>query len=337
MVNLCTVNSECFFSIVIPVYNGAETLPACLQAVHASSYRSFELIVVDDGSLDDSGQIAEQWGATLLSTNGRLGPAYARNLGAAASNGRYLFFTDADCLLHSDTLAKAAAFLIADPTLDALIGSYDNQPTDPYFLSQYKNLSHHYIHQTSSSEADTFWTGCGAIKRSRFVALGGFDAERYLQPSIEDIELGYRLRGENGRILLAKDVQVTHLKRWTLATLLQTDIFARAIPWLELIAEQKKLPTSLNLQINHRLSVVCVYLGLLQLALMPRQRGAFLFWLAPLLWFNRQQYLFFQQQRGWLFLLCALPLHWLYYGYSSLAVLFVFGERFIERNKKLVT
>ena len=60
------------------------------------------------------------------------------------------------------------------------------------FLSQYKNLLHHFVHQGSSSDATTFWAGCAAVDRKVFVDIGGFDAARYDQPSIEDIEMGYR-------------------------------------------------------------------------------------------------------------------------------------------------
>ncbi|MEM7114731.1 MAG: glycosyltransferase family 2 protein [Chloroflexota bacterium] len=324
------MGADPFFSIIVPVFNGAKLLPACLQAIKASAFQSFELIVVDDGSTDGSGQVAQDCGARVLTLNGRFGPAHARNEGATISNGRYLFFTDADCLLRPDTLAIAAAILEADPTLDALIGSYNDQPADPHFLSQYKNLSHHYIHQISSSEADTFWTGCGAIKRDRFAALGGFDARRYPRPSIEDIELGYRLKEENGRILLAKNVQVTHLKRWTFTSLLKTDVFDRAVPWLELIAKQGQMPTTLNLQHSQRASVAFVYLSLLQLFLPRQWRGFFWLWFIPLVWVNRDQYRFFQQKRGWRFTLRAIPLHWLYFFYSGTAVLFVFGKRLLR-------
>ena len=163
------------------------------------------------------------------------------------------------------------------------------------------------------------------------MALGGFDGVRYPQPSIEDIELGYRLKGINGRIRLAKEVQVTHLKQWTFTSLLRTDIFDRAIPWLELLAERPQMPNTLNLQVSQRLSVVFVLLSLLHLLLLRPYRWLFWLWLAPISWLNRELYRFFQQERGWLFMLRALPLHWLYYVYSGTAVLLVFGKRLAIR------
>ena len=308
------------FSLIIPAYNARDTLPACLKAVHASDFQDWELIVVDDGSTDGSAELAAGFGARVVETGGRAGPAHARNLGAAAANGRYLFFLDADCQLHPDTLGRAAGHWQDDPALDALFGSYDDAPAAPNFISQYKNLFHHYIHQTSREEAVTFWAGCGAIRRERFRELGGFDAARYPRPAIEDIELGYRLAAAGGRIRLAKDVQVTHLKRWTLASLLRSDICDRALPWSQLLHGATAAPADLNLQGKHRLSGAAALVLFFALWGVKWRRGtavaAFLS-AAALFWLNRDLYQFFRRKRGWFFALRAVPLHWLYYFYGT--------------------
>src|SRR5205807_8681242 len=62
----------------------------------------------------------------------------------------------------------------------------------------------------------TFWAGLGAVRRDAFEAVGGFDAERYLVPSVEDIDLGARLATTGHRIELDPAVQGTHLKAWSL-------------------------------------------------------------------------------------------------------------------------
>ena len=67
------------------------------------------------------------------------------------------------------------------------------------FLSQYKNLVHHFYHHRGKREASTFWSGCGAVRKQAFLDAGGFDVERYTRPSIEDIELGYRLIKAGGK------------------------------------------------------------------------------------------------------------------------------------------
>lgn len=310
------------FSMVIPVYNGGDMFKRCLNGIHQSTFTDWELVVVDDGSTDGSERLAEQFGACVLRTKGRRGPAAARNLGAQAARGHYLYFIDADCELHPDTLANIAQVFQADPGLDALFGSYDDAPGAANFIAQYKNLFHHYIHQNSSAEASTFWTGCGVIKRAHFLALGGFDLQRYRRPAIEDIDLGYRLKQAGGRIRLAKHVQVKHLKAWNLISLLKSDIFDRGIPWTRLILRDRAFMSDLNLQTHNRVSVVAVYGLLLALTVMLFQPQAF--WVALalavlLLWLNQNLYRFFYQKRGFIFTVRVVPLHWLYYLYNAVS------------------
>jgi GT2 family glycosyltransferase len=135
-----------------------------------------------------------------------------------------------------------------------VFGSYDDQPRDKGLVSQYRNLLHHYVHQTANCDASTFWAGCGAVRRSVFTEVGGFHENFRPICSIDDIELGYRLRRAGHRILLDKDLQGTHLKRWTLWSVISTDITHRAIPWARLVIESKNAPNDLNLKITPTLS-----------------------------------------------------------------------------------
>jgi len=216
-------------SVIIPVYNAAVSLARCLEAVNRSDYRNFECLVADDGSADASRELAAKSGARVLSTGERRGPAYARNLAGAAARGDILLFIDADVCVEPDTMAKIAKAFADDAALDALIGSYDDDPADRSFISQYKNLMHCFFHQQAKPRASTFWTGCGAIRRRVFLSSGGFD-EHYIRPCIEDIELGSRMLRSNYRIELDPTLTVKHLKHWTFLELLKTDIRDRANP-----------------------------------------------------------------------------------------------------------
>src|SRR5262249_29366916 len=146
----------------------------------------------------------------------------------------------------------------------------------PNFLSQYKNLFHHYVHQHSAGEIRTFWSGCGAIRRGVFLAFGGFDAQRYRQPAIEDIELGTWVSAAGHRIVLDQHIKVTHLKRWTLGSLLKTDIFARGVPWIDLMWRTGALVDTLNVQHTQRLSVALVYLLALSMVAAAWWQGAWI-------------------------------------------------------------
>jgi hypothetical protein len=118
---------------------------------------------------------------------------------------------------------------------------------------------HRYVHQSGKAEAGTFWSGCGAIRRSVFLQHGGFD-EGYRRPAIEDIELGYRLSAAGHRIVLDHGLEVKHLKRWTFVNLVKTDIFDRGMPWTELILRDGNMPNDLNIQLSQRVSVALAFL-----------------------------------------------------------------------------
>jgi glycosyltransferase involved in cell wall biosynthesis len=251
-------------SVIIPVHNAIGTLQPCLEAVMRSSYPNFECLVVDDSSQDGSQAITKGFPVQFHQLkNGPTGPANARNYGAERATGDILVFIDADVVLYPDTIQKIADKFLEAPQYDALFGSYDESPGDGAFVSQYKNLTHHFVHQQADPEAETFWSGCGAIRREVFLEAGGFDARRFILPSIEDIELGGRLRKQGHRIIIDKDIEVKHLKRWTLKGMIKTDIFNRAIPWTVLIIQAHSLPNTLNLKISQRISAILASILLL--------------------------------------------------------------------------
>jgi GT2 family glycosyltransferase len=203
---------------------------------------------------------AARIGARVIRNERQCGPARARNLGVREAGGDIVFFTDADVLLHRQAIGEAVGALTADPGIAAVFGSYDDRPDHASFTSQYRNLFHHWVHQTSAPEASTFWTGCGAMRREVFLEMGGFSQE-FQRPSIEDIELGSRLRRTGHRIRLLKNMQGTHMKNWRFWNMVQTDIFRRGVPWMQLVLDEGKLGTDLNL--NHKSRLATLFAGLL--------------------------------------------------------------------------
>jgi GT2 family glycosyltransferase len=324
--------------IVIPVHNGGQAFARCLAALSELEPPPCEIIVVADADKDGSAEKAEASGARVIRTRARGGPARARNLGARAADAEIVFFLDADVLVPRDAIAQVADVFSQEPNLAAVFGSYDDAPSETNFLSQYKNLLHHYGHQTAAEEASTFWAGCGAIRRTVFLSLGGFD-ERYDRPCIEDIELGYRLKRAGYAIRLCKTLQGKHLKHWSALSLIRTDFSQRALPWTELILQEGKIVNDLNLNYSSRASVVLVY-GLLGSVAGAVLRRAFLLVSAlltlSLLVVNAPVYRFFLRKRGLRFTVQAVPWHWLYYFYSGLAFAIGLVRRFFGRHRAAV-
>jgi glycosyltransferase involved in cell wall biosynthesis len=316
-------------SIIVPVYNNPRDLRECLTAVRAESGPDTEVLVVDDASTDETHGVAAELADRVLRLPRNAGPAAARNHGGRHARGEVLFFVDADVVLAPGAIDRVRRLFAERRDVAAVFGSYDEMPRAAGLVSRYRNLLHHFVHQTAQAEASTFWAGCGAIRREVFDAVGGFDEQRFRRPSIEDIELGHRLRRAGHTILLDKRLQGTHLKRWSLVSMIRTDITQRAIPWSRLTLETQAIPDALNLAWSQRLSAVLIGTAGLFLVL-AGFRGELAVLaaaaLAAVLVMNRRLYLFFLRHGGLWFALVATALHWLYFVYSALSYVFAWLE-----------
>jgi len=301
-------------AVIVPVGGVAPAWKSCAQSLGRLNPEPGEIIVVIDGPNEDHASTAREIGATVLELEERGGPARARNFGAKSTEREILLFLDADVQVPGDLVARVIEVFAADRELTAVIGSYDDAPGDPAFISQYRNLLHHFVHQEGRPSASTFWAGCGAVRRRTFVEVGVFD-ESYPVPSIEDIELGSRLVRSGHTIRLAKDIQVKHLKKWRLADMFATDLLRRAAPWTELMLREGEMVNDLNVKTRDRMSVAlaCILLISIPAAwLWPPLVAVAAVALILLGALNAGLFRFFLRERGLLFTLGVLPLYWCY-------------------------
>jgi glycosyltransferase involved in cell wall biosynthesis len=314
--------------VVVPAHDAAALLPTSLGALRASDLPSeaWELIVVDDASGDDTAAVAERHADRVLRLPAPArGPAYARNHGAAAARGEILVFVDADVCVHPDALRRFAELFAREPDVAAAFGAYDTRPAAGGLVSQYRNLLHHYVHSESAGDAETFWAGCGAVRARVFTAAGMFDARRYPRPQIEDIELGHRLRALGHRIVLRPDIQGTHLKRWTLAGMVTTDLRDRGVPWMRLLLQRRGEPRRDTLNIRRAEKVYTALVGVALAATVaaawggPRWLVLAAACVAAVIGGNARLYLWFARQRGWAFALQTVPLRMLYYALNGVS------------------
>ncbi len=308
-------------SVVMPAFRAEALLPRVLAPLMAMQARGevAEVIVVDDRSPDATAEVARGLGARVLVTPENGGPGLARNLAAEQATGEILWFVDSDVIAWEDGAAKLhAAF--ADPGVAAVFGSYDDAPDGAPWFSRYKNLMHRFYHQKANRDAATFWAGCGAVRRDLFRQIGGFDVETYRVPSIEDIELGYRIRRAGGRIVLDPTLHGKHLKVWTPRSAIHTDIFRRALPWSRLMIAREGVANDLNTSHGEKLKAGVAGLLLLSvpaLAFAPSLWPATLLLAALALVLNRDFAVFLWRNGGVGFALRALLYHQLYYVYSA--------------------
>jgi glycosyltransferase involved in cell wall biosynthesis len=242
-------------AVVVPAHQAAHQIGACLDGLIAAGFACSEIVVVDDGSTDGTGTIARAAGPTVLRNELPAGPAEARNRGVRQVPADVIVFCDADVVVHPGTRERLLSHFRLEGGIAAVFGSYDDAPPASRIVSRYRNLLHHFVHQHGRPDASTFWTGLGAVRRADFLRLGGFDAA---WQNIEDIEFGLRLKRAGGRIRLDRTLLCTHLKEWTLGSMLRADWKGRAVPWTRLVLFHNAPHDDLNLTLPHRISAASV-------------------------------------------------------------------------------
>jgi hypothetical protein len=279
-------------SVIVPATVPAPTLTRCLVAIEQAG--ADEILVADDPA-----------GAT---------PSLARNRAADRATGDVLVFVDADVVLHADALDRIRGRL-RDPALDAVFGSYDDAPEAPGAISGFRNLLHHHVHHAGAGRAESFWTGLGAVRRAVFDAAGRLDPERRW---LEDVELGARLVQAGARIELDPTIQGTHLKRYTLASMLHVDTVERAIPWVDLMLAGRAPRSALNAGARHRVAALLAIGAVGAVALRrPLVAAGALGAFAAL---NADLYATIARRRGRAEAVAAVPLHVLHHVSATAAI-----------------
>ncbi len=193
-------------SIIIPAYNEAKYINACLASIFAQvTDFQYQVIVVDNNSSDVTAKIAAKWPVQLI-TEKKPGATVARNTGARAAKSNILYFVDADCRLPAKQLQKICNAFQNDRTIDLIAGPYiyDQDGFWPEFVTNKLRyfLVHHWLFKLFTG-VDQFPGGNFAIKKKPFTTVGGFDEsicnQEYVLP--DDVDLAMRLRAEKVKAL----------------------------------------------------------------------------------------------------------------------------------------
>ncbi|MEU6409269.1 glycosyltransferase family 2 protein [Microbispora sp. NPDC046933] len=186
-------------SAIVPNYNYAVSLELCLRAMLAQTYRPLELIVVDDGSTDDSVEVARRLGVRVVRTERNMGVAGARNLGAAHARGDILVFVDSDVAPYPDAVEVAVGMLAADPALGAVCSVHDPEPLiRDSLVEEYRALQYHYWTASSEGPISFLFPALMAMPRRVFDDVGPFNTRLR---ETEEVDYGHRLTQRYGMVL----------------------------------------------------------------------------------------------------------------------------------------
>lgn len=205
------MNDRPYLSVVIPAFNASTELSILLPSIEASTYRDFEVLVVDDRSTDGTMEKLEGRPVRVLRTPRNGGPSLARNLGAREARGEVVLFLDSDVIVHPETLGEVARFFRDHPDRSAAIGVYDPEPANPRSAwAWYKALQcySYYWRFPDERKVTLLWAAVAAFRRDLFLEAGGFDT-RFRKPSMEDLELGRRL-SRRTPIWISRRISVKH-------------------------------------------------------------------------------------------------------------------------------
>ena len=250
-------------SVIVPNHNGEKTIGHCLDAANGSTYDNFEVIVIDDCSVDSSVSVIKQYPCKLLRLTEHGGASKARNTGAQNSNGEILFFIDADCLVQPDTLSVvASAYQQGGP--DVVIGgTYTLMPFDQHFFSIFQSVFIHCAETKNLKNPDYIATHAMVLSAGLFKIIGGFD--EHFMPILEDVEFSHRLKEKGYRLLMDSTILVQHIFNFNLLKSLRNG-FIKSKYWTRYsIANKDLLSDSGTASQGLKFNVVSCFLSLLLL------------------------------------------------------------------------
>jgi glycosyltransferase involved in cell wall biosynthesis len=324
-------------SIIIPCFNASATLRPCLDAVFAlEAPDGLEVIVIDDGSTDDSVAIAEGYSCRLVRPGRNGGAAFARNRGIEQATGDHLFFVDADVVLPNDALVLATATM-AESGADCVVGVFAAENPFEDFFSQYKSLYTNFKYQNLQGGA-SLNTAVTLVRRQVLDDVGGFDEG---MSTVEDNELGDRIFRHGFKIVIERRLEVLHLKQFSMAGLLRND-YRKAVGLAELLASRMRAGEwspggeFTDISPSHMMNVPIVFVtlaGLLVAAagwvtpgILAAAAGGVLFGLN-----NGAFWAYLGRRKGVLFTAAAVPFSFLVYTVVGLAT--VVGLRAFLRRR----
>lgn len=211
------------YSVVVPCHNAARTLKTTLEHLDRLTPRPREVLVIDDGSTDDSSDVAGRHpGVTVLRSTTRDGPSRARNAGAQRASGDFLLFVDSDCYVSAAGFAKATALLGDGPHVTGVMGVFSRETANGPFAGIYKNYFRHLEIRGMRNPPPVFNSSCFLIRRDAYWAVGGFD-ERFGAVPTEDNEFYFRLVQRRFVLFYLADFSFVHDKPMTVTQLFRED------------------------------------------------------------------------------------------------------------------
>ena len=203
------MNENTPISIIIPTFNGAGRIGNCLKALERETRgRNAEILVVDDGSRDNTAEVVQSFAGVRIFSQANAGPASARNNGARQAKGEILLFTDDDCVPTEGWLnAMLAPF--DDPQVIGAKGTY--RSAQPELAAKFVQIEYEdkYRIMAAQPSIDFIDTYSAAFRAANFHEMGGYDTS-FPVACAEDIELSYLMSAKGWKMVFVPNAIVFH-------------------------------------------------------------------------------------------------------------------------------
>ncbi len=302
-------------SVVVPTYNSSRSLDRCLGAIRESEGARIELIVVDDGSQDDSVLLARQYADHVVRLAKTELRSDVRLAGFEHATGEILVNVDSDVVVERDTFRSIADYFHSHEDVAAVTGLLSAECPVDGFLSSYKHLYMNFIFRRLPARVSFLYGSIFALRPAAVRCLKNLpEGSRIIPSYADDTELGLLLVSRGLRVGFAPHLSVQHLKRFTLESLLKNDFqtprcFALLMVRFGLRPQMRGgEPVYLHSSRGQLSGILCVY-GTLVSSL-TWSTGAFVFIVVWLL-VTAPFFLFLSQHRGGRFVGKAILFTWL--------------------------
>ncbi len=195
------MSDEPLISIVVPAYNAEAFVADAIGSILAQNHRPLEVIVVDDGSTDDTAAIVAGFGGVRLHRQANAGPPVARNRGLDLASGEFVSFLDADDLFEPDMIERQLPRLRNNSAVDVVLGGLR------HFEQTSATAGPPRGEPVPSDELLTLQLSCGLFRRAVFEQVGRFDPDLR---QCDDWDWFMRARELGVGLLLHRDVVVNH-------------------------------------------------------------------------------------------------------------------------------